>query len=206
MMNTRFSTDGRSLAGFGLLGLGVLLLLGNLGIFHFISSLFWGAMFLLGAASFGLVFITNRNHWWALFPTAALGAIGAMIMLEGLLPWFDFGWIILGALSAAFWGVYLNRPQHWWAMIPGGVLGTVAVVVLFGKILPFLPTGAIMLYGLAATFGLVTVLARQKWAIIPAGVLAIVGTTVFVGSMMRWLFPLALIGIGVLLFNRNRNN
>lgn len=205
-MNTKQFTDGRSIVGIGLLAFGALLLLKTLGIFPIVGSLMAGSLFLMGGALFALVFVNNRRNWWALFPAGGLAAIGATILVDGLIPGVGGGFVFLAVLSAAFWLVYLNDRFHWWAIIPGGVLATLSVIAFLDWGLPFLDTGAIFFFGLAATFGLVLALARQLWAAIPAVVLLIIGSLIVIGSLAKFLFPLVLIGLGVALFVRNQRS
>jgi hypothetical protein len=136
--------DPRSLVGVLLIGLGALFLLGTLGIFQMVASMVIAMVFLAGAAACGLIFLNNRQQWWAIFPAFMLGFIGLHIGFGWLLPVVGgSGTLFLGGLGLSFLAVYAVQRAHWWPVIPGGVLLSLALGGMIIRILfPVLLVGA----------------------------------------------------------------
>ena len=194
-----------------LVGIGLLLLLQNFNILGFLWGGVWAFLFAAGGAAFLVVFLSHPNNWWAVVPGFALLAIGALIGLGTFFPWLEEvvgGSLFLGAIGLSFWVVYLRSREQWWAIIPGGVLLTLATVAGLSSTLPGAETGGIFFLGLAATFGLLYLLptpqGRMNWAIIPAAVLFVIGliVTVATSSLFRYIWPAALILVGLWLIYR----
>ncbi len=197
--------DFRILFGAGLILLGGLILLEKLNILRGASSLFWGALLLIGAAYFLQIFFRNpRGNMWAVFPGAVLLGMGA----SAIIPSAFQGWggaAFLGAIGLGFWAVYFTDRARWWAIIPGGVLFTLAVVTLFTENdFGGLGTASVFFIGLGLTFLLVAMLpnpfGKMEWAYIPAGVMvvmgALLGTTATKG-LAAYVWPAALIVVGL---------
>ena len=197
--------DFRMILGMGLILLGGLLLLEKLGYLHGAGGLFWGLVFLAGAAYFFYVFFSNpRSQWWAIIPAMALLGIGGGAFLPAAFKSWD-GALFLGGLGLAFWIVYLTDRARWWGIIPGGVLLTLAAVSVVSHV-SAMATGGIFFLGLGITFLLVALLPNPlggtQWAYIPAAVLAVIG--VLLGStssagLVDYVWPAALIIGGVLI-------
>ncbi len=187
--------------GGGLLVLGVLMLLERFGLFHGVASLFWGLIFLAGAAFFLYRFFENQQgEWWAVIPGSALLGIAATILLSDVLPQWSGFWF-LAALGVGFLSIYFADRQRWWAIIPGGVLITLAFVAAASDVFPGTETGGLLFLGMGLTFILVAVLARLQWGWIPGILLLIFGGllgTPF-GGAMNYIWPAALIAGGLLL-------
>ena len=80
MRNNRAFTG---VMGVLLLVAGGLLLLQNLGIFTpTISGAIWAPLFGLGGMAFLLVFIFNREQWWALIPGMTLLGLAVLVGLR----------------------------------------------------------------------------------------------------------------------------
>lgn len=190
--------------GAGLLLLGVLLLLQNLGIGPSLVEAIWLAAFALGGVGFLSVYVRDRERWWALIPGGALLGIAAIFALETFFPgrgaWASI--LFLLVLSGTFLAVFVLHRENWWAMIPGGVLLTTAVVSLLDHIAPAFETGAIMMLGLAATFAVLSMVetpqGRLRWPLIPASVLLAIGLLMLASSLGwgTWLVALLLIAGG----------
>ncbi len=182
---------------FGLIAVGVVLLLANLGVLGDRGAVAWAGLFMAAGAVFLGVFIRDRSQWWAAIPGCALLGMGIVALLEHQLGAWS-GSVFLGTIGLGFWLIYLARREQWWAIIPGGTLLTLAAVA---GLTDRLAAGTFFL-GLAATFGLVVALPsseeRQTWALIPAGVLALVGALVFAGirDTIDLIWPAALIAVG----------
>jgi hypothetical protein len=196
-----------------LVALGSLFLLQNFGFLGNIGDLIWPLLFGLGGLAFLWVFISNREHWWALIPGFALLGLAGTIFLSGLDVMGEVaggvaGGFLLGSISMAFFVIYIIRRDNWWALIPAGVLFTLALVATVSSFLPGEMAGSIFFFGLAATFCalylLPTELDRPTWALIPAGILAIIGLLVLIssGTMISLLIPLALIAAGAIMVLR----
>ncbi len=199
--------DLRMVFGLGLVLLGGLMLLEQFGLLRGVSSLFWGAVFIVGAAyCLYLFFQSPQRNWWTIFPAMAFLGMGASAILPRVFSGFGGG-IFLGALGLAFLIVYATDHSRWWGLIPGGVLLTLAVVSTLAEIEQFnaFNSGSIFFVGLALTFLLVALLpnpqGKMQWAYIPAIVLfimgAVLGSTSTAG-LADYIWPGALIIVGFL--------
>jgi hypothetical protein len=191
---------------------GLFLLLQNLGVLA-IGVGGWLAPILFGAGglAFLAVYAGNREHWWSLIPGFVLLSIGALISLDQVAPRIASTWggsLFLGGIGVAFWLILLTRRENWWAVIPAGVLTTLAAVAGLGQIGTGLETGSLFFLGLAATFGLVYLLptpeGRMRWALFPAVIMFVLGvvTLLATAAVVQYLWPLALILLGVYLLLR----
>ncbi len=190
--------------GAGLVLLGLLMLLERFGLFHGVTSLFWGAIFAAGAGYFLYRFVNNmQGEWWAVIPGSALLGLAATVLLSGLLPQLG-GFFFLGFLGLGFFAVYYARREYWWAIIPGGVLITLGIVAGVSESLGGMETGGLTLLGFGLTFILVAVLVRAQWAWIPGIILLVLGAligTPFMGPL-NLVWPVALIAGGLLVIWR----
>jgi len=182
--------------GLGLVLLGGLFVLQQMGLIKNVGDTFFGALFLFGGILFLVAYFTGS--WWGAIPGCALAGIGVLILLPS--PLEDYGGaIFMGGLALAFWLVYLPaREARWWAIIPAGVLTTIAFTVLTSNILSGEAAGGIFFLGLAATFVLVAWLAKMSWAIYPAAALGAIGVIVMLAAqnLGAYVAAVALIGAG----------
>lgn len=147
-----------------------------------------------------------------------LVALGLFFLLAQFL---NLGAWVLPILGLAFLTVGAVTRQAGW-MIPGGILSGLALGVFmveepFSRADPV--AGGLFLIAFAAGWALIYIASRlltndpQSWALIPAGIMAFIGTLVYVaeftGPAVRLFFrilyvgwPLALVGIGVILLAR----
>lgn len=189
---------------------GILFLLDNLGYIN-IGGLVWAIILAVGGLVFISVFLSERQHWWALIPGFTLLGVALTVAVGELFPkWANLGGMfVLGGISAAFWMLYIVKREFWWAIIPGGVLATLAIVSVWDSVFPgTIDSGGIFMLGLGATFALVAILpnpqGQMRWAFIPAVVLAIIGLFIIglSANVLVYLWPLALILIGAVILFR----
>ncbi|RPI32695.1 MAG: hypothetical protein EHM70_08280 [Chloroflexota bacterium] len=160
---------------------------------------------------FLVVFLRNREHKWALIPAFVLAVIGMI----PLLPMSQRGEIIAAfvffAIGLPFLVVYFWSVQNWWALIPAGVMASLGVVALFstGEISPekTVSLNGILFLGLAITFAALWLRRSSQptgWAIYPAlGLAAAALIALVLGTGMEMVWPVVLIGVGVLLLFSN---
>lgn len=184
---------------------GVLFLLDNMGMIT-IGELIWAILLGLGGIAFLTVFITDRQHWWALIPGCTLVGVSITLFLEYFWPEagsIASGMIVLGSIGLSFLIIYLLNWENWWALIPAGVLFTLAVVALVEEAYPDAETGSIFFVGLGLTFAALAILpnpiGQMRWAFIPAVVLIVIGIVIAAVQfpVLSVVFALALIVVGV---------
>ena len=188
---------------------GVLFLLQNLGIFE-LGGIFWGLLFGLAGIFFLSIFFQNRTNWWSIIPGFTLLGIAGQILVDRYAPQLSEitgGVFVLGAIGLSFLFVYLTDRQNWWAIIPMGVLLTLAIVSILDQLL-IMDMGGIFFMGLGATFALVALLPKEvdtRWAWIPAIILFVLSIFTFAATeaLLNYLWPLALILVGVYLIYRS---
>lgn len=185
--------------GWGLVVLGVLFLLQNMGFQ--LAGWIWGLIFAAAGAVFIWVFQQDHNRWWALIPGFTLLGLGTLILFEPLVGGEMGGGIFLSAIGLGFLAIYVVRREFWWALIPAGTLLTLGVVAGSGD--QGNAGGMVFFLGLTLTFGVVF-LVGQRWAVFPALaclVLALITGTA-TQSALAYAVPLALVVAGVYLLMR----
>ena len=167
-----------------------------------------GALFLfLIAASFLVVYLSNRARLWALL----VAYITAML---GIAPWMSaggreaeyFGPIFLFAVALPFFVIYFRSAANWWAIIPAGAMTTTAVVAALSisGIVSFRWENAfmtaLMMAGLAVTFAVLWLRHEKAWAKVVTLILAAlaVASVLFINYYQVFL-PVAIILAGIYL-------
>jgi hypothetical protein len=87
------------------------------------------------ALPFIVVYVRDRQNWWALIPAYALLAIGIMV------GFIEAGWLrdliipayIMFVIAIPFIYVYLRDPREWWPLIPGGVMAVMGLGFLLSE-------------------------------------------------------------------------
>jgi hypothetical protein len=99
---------------------------------------------------FLLIYIIDRQHWWALIPAFILGGVAAGVFLEGAgaITGPAVAGFILGGVSLGFLFTYVADRELWWALIPAGITGLMAIVFLLATAAKFILPMAIILFGL----------------------------------------------------------
>jgi hypothetical protein len=209
-------SDYRLLWGLVLIGAGIFFLFQNLGFFDFLGlipatlwALFWMGLFGVAGMAFLTGLLLNTKNWWMAIPGFALLGLSGTIAASEFLTFIPFvGSIFLSSIGIGFLVVYILNQDMWWALIPGGVLSTLAVVAALDTFGRF-ETGAVFFLGLGATFALValapTPKGRMYWAWIPASVMLALSLVIMTSmeSLLGLLWPLILVGIGVILLLRH---
>jgi hypothetical protein len=105
----------------------------------------WSGFIVLGSIglSFILIYLINRQNWWALIPGGAMISLGLATGLGNFLPGLETGGIFLIGLGVTFALVALTptpEGRMWWAWIPAGVLMFIGLVLtaVAGRMLIFL--------------------------------------------------------------------
>jgi len=93
-----------------------------------------GAVPLYVLSSVGLpflvVYLVNRENWWALIPAWVMFSIGIMVFLidARILNDLAIPAYVMFAIAIPFFVVFLtNRKQNRWALIPGGIMGVIGL-------------------------------------------------------------------------------
>ena len=191
---------------------GILLLLDTFGVING-GALFWTIVSAFISILFFSIYITNREHWWALIPGTIFLSITAAIGLTEFLPEFKernlTGLIILVGISLSFLLVYLVEHSNWWAIIPAGVIATIAMVSFLVTTSTAVVSGGIFLLGLGLTFALVAILptsiGQMRWAWIPAGILGLIGFLILIAAeeYFNFIWPCVLILVGIFFIVRS---
>ncbi len=155
------------------------------------------------ALPFLVVFLRNRDQWWALIPAYVLLIVGVMVGLTELnvLPDDFVATYVLTAIALPFLVVFLRNRDQWWALIPAYVLLAVGVMVgLLGLgVLTDLLVPAYVMFAIAIPFFVVYVRnPKQWWALIPGGIMAVIGLSFLIAeAAVQYVAPVALVIVGV---------
>ncbi len=155
------------------------------------------------ALPFLVVFLRNRDNWWALIPAYVLIAIGIIISLS---EWNVVGDdliapFILTIIALPFLVVFLRNRENWWALIPAYVLLVIGAMIALIElqVLDDLLIPAYVLLAIALPFFVVFVRnSKHWWSLIPGGILALVGLSfLLVTAAVQVVGAVALIVAGI---------
>lgn len=97
-------------------------------------SNFGGALFLGGIGlGFWVIYITQRDFWWAIIPGGVLVTLGVVTISEDFIGGNSGGGVFFLGLAITFLLVaLLAKPKEnfWWAYIPAGVLLVLGVFLI----------------------------------------------------------------------------
>jgi hypothetical protein len=98
------------------------------------------------ALPFLVVFLRNRQHWWALIPAYTLFVVGLMVGLIGLgiLDDLLIPAYVMFAIAIPFFVIFARNRQHWWALIPAGILTAIGISFLLAEDM-FIVIGPVLL-------------------------------------------------------------
>jgi len=98
-----------------------------------LAEIWGGSLILCGVGlSFALVYLVNRQMWWAIIPAGVLISLAIMVGLQNYLPETDTSGLFLMGLGVTFALVaLLPTPQGrmWWAWIPAGALFLIGLIL-----------------------------------------------------------------------------
>jgi hypothetical protein len=192
--------------GGALILFGILFLLNNFDIFDISVGSVFAGIFALAGLIFLIVFLLDREQWWALIPGFVMMGVGATILVGEFARHtvVDItGAIMLGFIALPFWIIYVLKRDYWWALFPAGVMTSIAAMTLIPARYDDLGV-SVMFFGWAGTFVLVYFLAKQKWAIWPTLGLLAMAIAFLAGAfdVFGYLWPIVIIGAGAYLIYR----
>lgn len=137
--------------GAGCLGIAALLALDRL--FPAVGDVV-GASILLAAlsASFWVVYLTDREQWWAIIPGGVLLSVAVVAGLDNLDTGIETGGLVLLGLGATFLLVYFvptAEGRMKWAIFPAAVLSIIGLIIMAqsAAALVYLWAGALLIVG-----------------------------------------------------------
>lgn len=97
----------------------------------------WVAFYVLTAIAlpFLVVFIRDRDQWWALIPAYVLLAVGLMVVLleNGILSDLLVPAYVMFAVAIPFLVVFSRDRKQWWALIPGGIMAIIGIAFIIAE-------------------------------------------------------------------------
>ena len=194
-----------SLVGLVLICAGVLFLLQNFGLAHYVGGVIWALLFAVGGLVFLAAFVLNHDNWWAIIPGLTLLGLSALIGVSTVFPALagPAASLLFAAIGLSFLVIYATHRDFWWALIPGFTLLGLSALVFVSTLFPALagPAASLFLAGIGLSFWAVYATNSERWwAIIPGGTMLtlafIVAFTAFPGlSEGRWVPSILFLGL-----------
>jgi hypothetical protein len=160
------------------------------------------------ALPFLVVFLRNRDQWWALIPAYVLVAVAGIVWLEesNLVADEFVGSYVLAAIALPFLVVFLRNRDQWWALIPAYVLLSLAMMIALIElgVLGDLVIPAYVMFTVAIPF--FVIYARNSgnwWALIPAGIMTVIGASFLIAEdLIQYVGAVVLIVAGIWILAR----
>jgi hypothetical protein len=164
--------------GGGLIVLGGLLLLQNVGVISNFPATTW--VILLGALSllfFTTYFIQGKQEFGWLFPAFIMAGVAVTILLGD--RGYNEAWVgmpVLASVALPFYCIFALNRSNWWALIPAWVMTVIAMITLIADRMPGEVIGAMVLFSIGVPFLVVFLKDRRNWwALIPAFAMIAIG-------------------------------
>jgi hypothetical protein len=191
-----------------LVALGLVLLAENFGWLGDWNPPIWSLI--LGAV--GLVFLvtyaSDRQQWWALIPGLVISGIAVAVFLaeQDIVEGYVVSAIILAGVGLPFLLIFITDRRHWWALIPGMTMCGIAVAVLLEgvRFISDEAVAGVIVGGMALGFvSIYWVDRKQWWVLFPGGILASIAVPLLLVAVAEYVWPVALILLGLFLLWRN---
>jgi len=105
--------------------------------------------------SFLLVYVANREQWWAIIPGGVMVSISVMLLVQGFLPELTGVGVFflgLGLTFLALTTINTAKGKMKWPWIPGGILLAMGFLFIVfgaaGDIFPYLGAIALIVFGI----------------------------------------------------------
>ena len=115
----------------------------------------WGGALVLGGIglAFWVIYLTNRQNWWAVIPGGVLLTIGLVVGLSSVLEGIETGGVFFLGLGLTFGLLSLLRTPEGrmkWALIPAAVVLVMGLLITAAAtaVLKFVGPAALVLVGL----------------------------------------------------------
>jgi hypothetical protein len=201
---------GAMLWGLVLVAIGVVFLLRNFNLLGSIRALMSASVFAFGGVACLILYRGERQRWWALVASFALFGLASRSLLGFVLPALGRhlgDLVFLGSLGLGFLLYFAVHREHWWPLLAGGTLVAVGLSHTVES-LTRRSADFILLGGIGVSFLAVYVLHRSdrraSWTVVPGVILLLIAAAKLFwwGAWSKIVWPLALIGLGVLLLIR----
>lgn len=184
--------------------LGLALLIDNLDVLGDWNAPVWSLVLGTFSLVFLATYILDREQWWALIPGLVILGIAVAVFLaeQDLVAGYIVATIILAGVGLPFLLIYLSDRQHGWALIPAMTMtGIAAGVFLEGLGAISGPAvGGLAVAGVSLGFVSIYLIDREQWwALIPGGVMGVLAFFLLLATATRFVLPVAIIVLGLLL-------
>ena len=122
---------------------------------YFPEKLNLGGVLILGGIGLGflIIYLTNRDFWWAIIPGGVLATVAVFVLLENVWAGFGGPGVFFVGLGLTFFLLYIvptPEGRMTWAWIPGAVLTVIGfiIIVVTEQVITLLWPLALILLGL----------------------------------------------------------